>query len=440
MTLSQTPYRLSIDPALEGFRPEIEHVCGFLDDCYLLRRTPEAERVLHYGEQPPQNAVAIPAVLFPTGVRADADGLHPQRDKLLEFVTAKEDGLLPPDESQAVNRNFRYDAIGLIFFLLSRIEERDYPARDRYDRFPIAAALIGPKDARLYPFADRAARDIAAALTGDPHPTPRTRYEVMFTHDVDILKGYHRPFEPLRNALGDLVKRMQPKTAWQRLRHAYFSGEPWHSMRRLMDISERYGIKSRFYFMGPSDDPMDSPYVLRWPALVRSVADEMRARGHVLGFHPGFYTFDNAVEWIRQHDGIGAVIGSSVLEGRQHVLRYDAAITPRIWSDAGMTLDCTQAYPEVVGFRTGTCRPHHAYDLVGRHSLPLKQLSTAVMEFGIFGGKYRDLPIEQAIADSVWAADQCREFGGTFALLFHTGQDEPRLWRWVEAVLEQAVH
>jgi len=438
--MSQTSYRLSIDPALEGFRPEIEYVCDFLDVCYYLRRAPEAELVLHYGQHPPLNAVAVPAVLFPSGVRIDAEGLHPQRDKLSEFVTAKENGILPFGDTQPAERNFRYDAIGLIFFLLSRIEERGYPARDRYDRFPVTAALIAPKNARLYPFADRAARDIAAALTGDSHPAPRTRYEVMFTHDVDILKGYHHPFEPLRNALGDLVKRAQPAAALQRLRHAYLSGEPWQSMRRLMNLSERHGIQSRFYFMGPSDDPMDSPYVLRWPELVRSVADEMRARGHILGFHPGYYTYNNPAEWIRLRDGIESVIGAPLREGRHHVLRYDAAITPRIWSDAGMILDCTPSYPEVTGFRTGTCRPHHAYDLVRRKRLPLKQISTAAMEFGIFGGKYRDLSIEQAIADSVWAADQCREFGGTFALLFHTGQDEPRLWRWAEAVLEHAAH
>ena len=57
-------YRLSIAPALEAFRPEIEHVCTFLEDCYLIRRTPDAARVLHYGPGAPAGAVAIPAVLF----------------------------------------------------------------------------------------------------------------------------------------------------------------------------------------------------------------------------------------------------------------------------------------------------------------------------------------------------------------------------------------
>ncbi len=431
-------YHLSIAAGLESFRPEIEHVCGFLDACYHVRRVDRAERVLHYGSGGPTGAVRIPAVLFPAGVKINSEGIHPNRAALKPMICRGQ--LLPPDRTSPASSPLSYDALGLIFFMLSRVEERDYPERDRYQRFPVNAALIAPQNSRLYPVADQAARDIVAALTGDPDPPQRTRYEVMFTHDVDMLRGYHRPLEPLRNALGDVVKRGRPAAAWRRLRHAYFAGEPWISMRRLMALSERKGIKSHFYFLGPSDDSMDSPYVLRLPVLLRKVTEEIRARGHILGFHPGFHTFDDAAEWMRQRDGVEAIVGVPLREGRHHVLRYDCAITPRIWSDAGMTLDCTLAYPEAVGFRSGTCRPHQAYDLVARRTMPLKQLSTAVMEFGMFGGKYRDLSIDQAVADSRWAVEVCRRYGGTFNLLFHSGQQDAKLWRWLDSVIEDAAH
>jgi hypothetical protein len=205
-----------------------------------------------------------------------------------------------------------------------------------------------------------------------------------------------------------------------------------------MQLSESHGLKSHFFFMGPSESSMDSPYVLRSPEILRTLAAEIAARGHVSGFHPGFETAMDPVEWRRQRDGLEAAIGRPVREGRQHVLRYDAAATPRIWSDAGMTLDCTLAYPEAVGFRTGSSRPHNAYDLVARRTLPLKQLSTAAMEFGLFGGKYADLALERAVSDTAWAADRCREFGGTLVLLFHTGHQDTRTWSWLEQSLAHA--
>lgn len=434
--MAETTYRLSIAEALEEFRPEIEHACGFLDACYHLRRDPGGDRILHYGPGAPPEAVSIPAVLFPAGVRVAGDGIYPRHDALARMAEQGEGGLRPASKRDA--QNFRYDALGLIFFLLSRIEERGHPWRDRYQRFPVGAALFQPKDGRLYPLADQAGHEIAAALTGESEPRLRTEYAVCLTHDVDILKGFHRPIEPLRHALGDILKRGNPVAALQRLKRGYFSQEPWISFRELMRLAERHGIASRFYFMGPSNDPTDSPYALHMADLLRRLTAEVRMRGHVVGFHPGFHTATDAAEWRRQRDGLEAVIGAPVREGRQHVLRYDAAVTPRIWSDAGMTMDCTLAYPEAVGFRSGTCRPHHAYDLVVRQTLPLRQISTAVMEFGLFGGKYRSLSPEAALADSKWAVDMCRQYGGTFTLLFHTGQMQRDLWSWLRPTMDHA--
>jgi hypothetical protein len=437
--MRETRYRLSIAPELEPFRPELEHASAFLDSVHFVARAPngapEGARVLHYGPSAPPNAVAIPAVLFPRCVRVDGNGIHPVGDAL-SAVCAPEGALRPRANGAAAGAALGYDALGLIFLLLSRLEERDHPERDRYGRFPVTAALFPPQEVRLHPFADRAARDLAAALTGDAAPPSRTRYAVKLTHDVDMLRGYHRAWEPLRLAGGDLLKRGRPRAAVARL-GAYFADEPWRSARRLMDLAERRSLQSHFYFMGPSRDPMDSPYAATMAPLLRKVGAEARARGHVVGFHPGFATATNPEEWRRQRQGLETVLGCVVSEGRQHVLRYDAAVTPRIWSESGMALDCTPSYPEAVGFRTGTCRPHQAYDLVARRSLPLRQLSTAAMEFGLFGGKYADLPVDRAVADTLWAAETCREFGGTFTLLFHTGRQDARRWAWLEAVLER---
>lgn len=429
--MSVTAYRLSIAPALEPFRAEIEHVCLFLEDCYALMRSPDAARVLHYGDSPPANAISVSAHLFPDAVSVRPGGLFPVHDRLARIVNE----LTPSDGGGTA---FCYDAIGLIFLLLSRLEEREHPQRDRYQRFPLNAALFQPQNGRLYPLADRAAHDLASAITGDLHPERRTSYSVLFTHDVDILRGYHRLLEPLRHAAGDLLKRGNPASALRRLARGYFSHEPWRSARQLMDLSERNGIVSRFYFMGPSDHPMDSPYVMTMAPLLREVAAEVRKRGHVVGFHPGFYTATDKSEWNRQRRGLESAIGMPVDEGRQHVLRYDAAMTPRVWSDADMTLDCTLAYPECVGFRAGTCRPHRAFDLVTRETLPLRQVSTAVMEFGLFGGKYRHMSVDDALADTKWATDVCRQYEGMFTLLFHSGQTDRDLWAWLRPAIEQA--
>ena len=436
-----SPYRLSLAPILERFRPEIEHACAFLERCHPLVRTNDAARMLHYGPDAPSGAVVVPAVLFPDGVRADEQGIHLNRATFAAIESgAGPASFLPPANvrDRGHPNGLRYDALGLIFFMLSRVEERGAPSLDRYGRFPYEASLVARRHGAAPPLADEAARDLAAALLKHDDPPAISRYELFLTHDVDKLTGYHRPLDPLRGAAGDVLKRFDPARAMRRLMDGYLSGEPWGTIRAIMAQSEARGVASRFYLMGPSNDPMDSPYTLRTPTLLRQVADEITSRGHVVGYHPCFATVGDANKWRHQRDGLERVLGRQVREGRQHVLRYTADVTPDIWSDSGMALDLTLGWPEVTGFRSGTCRRHTAYSLRRRRTLPLEQISTPIMDFGLFGGKYRNLSVDAALADCRGAIDACRRFGGSLAVLFHTGQRHPPVTTFYERLLAAA--
>ena len=433
------PYRLSIAPDLEQFRPEIEHACLFLERCHFVARANESDTVLHYGANPLPGAIHVPAALFPHGVRVDARGIHPNRDALHAIEAGNGPAALfpgPVSSSPPDDRRLTYDALGFIFFMLSRIEERGSPERDRYGRFPYDAALVVRRHRAAAALADDAARDLACALTAENQPRNRTNYRVILTHDVDRLHGYHRPLEPLRQALGDIARRGRIDGAMRRLTDAYFAEAPWRSIRALMAASESTGHTSHFFFMGPSRDHMDSPYALRSPDLLRRIAHEIRDRGHGLGFHPGFQTAGNEKEWRKQRHGLEAIIGQPVREGRQHVLCYSPERTPDIWDDAGMMTDFTLAWPETPGFRNGTCRAHQAYSLVRRRTLKLEQVATAIMDFGLFGGKYRDLSIDDAMAECLPVIDTCRRFGGTLAILYHTGQTKPPHALFYDRLLE----
>jgi hypothetical protein len=434
----ETPYRLSIAPELEGFRPELEYCCDFLDAAHFTRRTSDATVVLHYGAGAPEGAIAVPAALFPHGVTADKDGLWPNCAALAEFERA--DGPLALFPRASSGGTIGYDALGLIFFMLSRLEERRPAARDRYGRFSATDSVLVRQRRMLDPPADQAAMDLAAAITGNRAVRVRSSYEVYLTHDVDVLGGYHRAWEPLRWAVGDLVKRGNPASATSRLYYAYLANEPWTSVRALMDRSEHHNIQSRFYFMGPSTHPMDSPYAVNRPALLRRVADEIAARGHTIGFHPGFTTATDAYEWIRQRDGLERIIGRPVREGRQHVLQYVADTTADIWDAAGMNVDCTLAYPEEVGFRAGTCRPFRAYSLRQRRALGLQQSCTAVMDFALFGDKYgSSSKVDDALHQSLLAADVCRRYGGRLTILYHTFNLRRPQWDFYLALLPQVL-
>ena len=434
-------YRLSVDPRAARFQPEIDYVLAVLERYYPLRRVSPKDvdaPLLHYGENAVNADVNVPNVLFPkfTELR-NSDGIFLSPNAVAKFLAA-DTGVLPP----GADRNdpggaLAYDAIGLAFLMMSRIEERACANLDRYSRYPAADAFAVRAGLHAVPLADRALEDIAWRLLQEKTPPHLSTYQVVPTHDVDMLKAYHRAYEPLRYALGDALKRGRPLHGLRRLA-AYGAGEPSRSFDWLMGLSERHGLTSHFYFMAPSRHPMDSSYARRTPALLQRMAARVRARGHEVGYHPGFATCDDEGEWQRQKTELEQLIGTPVRQGRQHVLRYAADVTPQFWSHAGMKLDHTLSFPEIAGFRNGSTRPCPAYDLRERRPLKVDQCATAVMEFALFGGKYRDLDVAEAITECQPLIAACRRYGGHFVILQHTGVAPPNIKNFYERLLEEA--
>ncbi len=446
--MTPTPYRLSLHPQLEAFRPELEFACGFVDQCHPVTRSDTASPVvLHYGLAPPAGAIHIPNAIFPDGVFIDDQGIHPNFDHLRRLEEdASTPPLLPPqtDNNGQTNNgqtmgHLAYDALGLIFLLLSRLEERGNVANqaDRYHRFPFTESLQARRGNLEMPYADVAAKNIAGAILATETPANLTNYTVLLTHDVDRLRGFHTGKHLAQNVIGDVVFRKDVKSAANRLWGALASGEPWEACRYVMAQAERHGFVNRFFFMGPTENNMDNTYAIRWPGKVRRLAKEIVSRGHSVGFHPGADTSANQIEWDRQRAGLEAIIGMEVSEGRQHGLLFQIESTWDIWDHAGMKNDMTLGYPAPSGFRSGTCRSHPVYSLKQRRTLALRSYPTAIMDFGFFDEKYRDLTLNAALEECQRIIDVCKAWHGDLVVLFHPAQLTKLRRQFFEQLLER---
>ena len=415
-------------------RSEIEYACDFISQAHFLVRTNNASRILHYGPNPPIGALHIPSLLKPYLIIRKNSGIHLDREKFENGIGKTGDGLLP-NEKYGKNK-IGYDAIGLIFFMLSRIEERESPILDHYQRFPFFSAFAVKHGWYNNPLADRAAFDVAKALRCDDHPKNKTVFNIRLTHDVDRLHSYHHVLGPLRTAAGHLLKRQAPKLAIKCLNESYFNGEPFRSFSRIMDHSEKKGLTSQFNFMGPTSVSQDSPYALRYKPLLSKIIQYVLKRNHKVGFHPGYYTVDNLNEWKLQKEGLEEIVGDKVKMGRQHVLRFKIDITPTIWDHFGMIHDATLAFPEASGYRPGTCRTFQAYSLKDRRVLNLKMGASAINEFGLFGGKYNNFTIDEALGECIDTINNCRRYGGELVILIHPGWPKDSIvWAFYDQLL-----
>ena len=103
--------------------------------------------------------------------------------------------------------------------------------------------------------------------------------------------------------------------------------------------------------------------------------------------------------------------------GRQHYLRWANPETWRNWEAAGLAYDTTLAYPELVGFRTGTCHPYRVFDLQERRPLDLREMPFQVMDGTLLTAMA--LAPDAALAAVLDIAGQCRRYGGCLGILWH---------------------
>jgi hypothetical protein len=358
----------------------------------------------------------------------------------------------PPDEwlteaSLPTLAGLEQDALGTAFFMLTRYEELARADRDQYGRFPAAASTAAREGCLGRPIVDERVDRLWEALQAAwPRLERRPReYEVVLTHDIDdpLATLQHTPRDVVRQLGGDLVRRRDPRLAASRVRSLLGDRrhDPNNTFDLLMDVSERHGLRSAFYFLAHRDQvPRAGAYLFEHP-WVRSLIGRIARRGHEIGIHPSFPTYRDAdltrqeVERLR---GVAEAEGVQQGEwgGRQHYLRWANPDTWRNWEAAGLAYDTTLAYSEAAGFRTGTCHPYRAYDLRERRALHLREEPFQVMDVTLLSSM--GLSLDAARETTLAIAAQCRRHRGRLGILWHNNTllRSAREQQWYASLIE----
>ena len=380
-----------------GYEPEREYVLGVVLGDWLglewkMRTADRRDVRISLGE----DAVILPDVLFAT----------------------------PPDEwltegSVPTLGALEHDVLGTAFFMLTRYEEIAVAQRDQHDRFPVGASAAAREGALGRPVVDEAVERLWEQLQ---RVWPRlerreTSFELVLTHDIDhpLSTLQHTPRDVVRELGGDLVRRRDGRLAARRVRSLLGKRDldPNNTYDFLMDVSERHGLRSAFYFLAHRDDaPRAGPYLFEHP-WVRRLIGRIAGRGHEIGLHASLPTYRDANLTREELGRLLRVAEAEGVEqdewgGRQHYLRWANPDTWRNWEAAGLAYDCTLGYSETVGFRTGTCHPYRVFDLRARRPLNLREEPFQVMD----------------VARASWPqldaiAQQCRRHRGRFGMLWH---------------------
>ncbi|WP_454735619.1 polysaccharide deacetylase family protein [Cupriavidus necator] len=357
----------------------------------------------------------------------------------------------PLIEATPTGYRIHYDVLGLSYWMLSRQEEVGRTDLDNFNRFPASAS-----HAHKHGYLERPVVDewlhILGQVIGRQWPGlqfRQLRASMRVSHDVDVPSryGFGSAARMVRRMAGDILIRRDVRSVLQapairiKTRTALHPTDRVNTFDWIMDVSERHGLVSAFYFIcGRTDPSKDADYEPEHPAI-RGLMQRIHARGHEIGLHPSFNTYQAPAAVQAEANRLRRIceqekIEQAVWGGRMHYLRWEHPTTMLGWEQAGMTYDSTLSYADHAGFRCGTCFEYPAFDPVAGKALNLRIRPLIAMEGTVMG--YMGL----GTGEAAWKKfrelkDTCTAVNGCFTMLWHNSSlgnaDERDLYQAVIA-------
>jgi len=336
------------------------------------------------------------------------------------------------------------DIFASSFFMLSRWEEYINKNRDQYNRFPAKESLACKYNFIERPIVNEYVEMLWAMLKSLGYKGKRKlrKYQITITHDVDIPVRWRGLFFSIIIMGGDIIKRKSIKLAIKNLKNYFISKidyrkDPFYNFDFFMDLSEKIGVKSHFFFMsGGGDFKEENFYKINTP-FIRKLISHIESRGHLLGFHPSYYTYNNMEIWRNEYEELLKNSNSEIKSGRQHFLRFEVPTTWQIWEDNKMDWDSSVYYLEKPGFRCGTCYEYSVFNILSRKKLKLKERPLIAMESSFFHDDISPSEIEKRMDKLVKTT---QKYQGNFVFLWHNSSFNTHKWQPIQYIYKEIVN
>lgn len=310
------------------------------------------------------------------------------------------------------------DIVASTFFMLTRWEETLEGERDMHDRFLGKNALAHQNDFLEKPVVNQYVEILWAFFQKIKITQARKKrnFKIVPTHDVDIPFLFPNFIYGLRTVARYLIS---PTYFWDGINYLkfYLKGkDPYDTHDVFLDGAEKLGVKAHFFFMAGCHNRFDPRDQLSHPK-VKSLIEKIKKRGHQIGFHPSYKSYEDAIIFSQEKKRLEEIAGQKVETGRQHYLRFENPTTWNLWENEKMKWDSTMSYADEIGFRNGVCYPFPVFDILKRKKLNLIERPLILMEGTL--GLYMNITLEDAKNRVGELMKQIKKYEGDFVFLWH---------------------
>jgi hypothetical protein len=307
---------------------------------------------ISYGSTATGISIPDAGLLFETGIRPQAliSGCW---NNLYTLFHSGDTGTLP------------FDLFSALFFLLTRYEEYTDPEKDRHGRYPAANSILSTACVLERPVVDEWVQYFHELLEEElGYSLPAKAFTFRPTYDIDIAWSYRS--KGLKRTMGGVIKDLAGgrfASLWARCRTQLFNAtDPYDAFAWMQGLHRQYRLVPRYFILAAlRPSPFDKNISPEHPAM-QQLIQLLDAEGST-GIHPSYFTNKNPAQFLEEKNMLEAIVADSITTSRQHYIRLFLPHTCRALIAAGITDDYSMGYATALGFRAGTGRSFHWYDL-----------------------------------------------------------------------------
>ena len=207
---------------------------------------------------------------------------------------------------------------------------------------------------------------------------------VCLTHDVDRVRKTYQYLTKTMKAIGKGYFVQAAKMVGR----AFDAKSAYWGFDTVIDVEQRYGIKSTFFFLEESArikwNSLSSYKIAlgRYHVAEPKVAEMIRflyANGWEIGLHGSYYSYNNPALLKQEKATLEAVVGHPVIGIRQHYLHLNE-LTWSYQQEAGFKYDSSWGYTDAIGYKQGKIQPFFPIEGTDFCEIPLTIMDSCFEE------------------------------------------------------------
>jgi hypothetical protein len=334
-----------------------------------------------------------------------------------------------------------YDIFAAVFFMISRYEEYlDYQP-DQHGRFEAGSSLAMKYDFLEMPVVDLWVEDLRRRLAETFPELDLTRGSFGFQPTADIDLPFAILHRGIVRRIGANIRSSLKRNGESELRRAVLSGElkdPYDTFEEMGRIHAERGLRPIVFFLTSGYGKYDKS-ISPQNETFREVVGKVMKFGRP-AIHPSYRSAGKPVILQREIGKLSTITGMDIRHSRQHYLKFRLPESYRQYLEAGIRQEYSMGFASRCGFRAGTSRPFHFYDLEREQETDLQVFPFQVMDRTL--KDYMKLSPLSAVEKIKKLVDAVRSVKGTFVSIWHNDafSDRGEWDGWKVVYLEMLNH